>query len=54
MEESGKYNDVRNKEKSMFAQTLMLDMGSKFKFLIQHKGIQKPRLTGLLLAKTLD
>jgi SAM-dependent MidA family methyltransferase len=51
MEDSGKYDLAKHKEKLMFANTLMLDMGGKFKVLIQHKGVQKPLLSGLQLSK---
>lgn len=51
LEESGNYDLANNKEKLMLAHTLMLDMGGKFKVLIQHKGIPQKILSGLQLSK---
>jgi SAM-dependent MidA family methyltransferase len=36
-----------NEDASRFLQTFLLDMGTKLKVLIQQKGLDKPRLSGL-------
>ena len=38
---------VTGKEKEFVLQTLLLDMGTKFKVLIQQKGLRRPLLSGL-------
>ena len=53
MEENGTFNPAIQGQTVMLAYTLMLDMGSKFKVLVQHKGIQKPLLSGLQLSQKL-
>ncbi len=53
MEESGRYNNVSEKEKLFLIQTLLKDMGTKFKVLIQHKGILQPVLSGLKFSQQL-
>lgn len=40
-------NSADFKNKFMFLHTLLVSMGRKFKVLIQQKGLQKPRLSGL-------
>ncbi|TKK68960.1 hypothetical protein FC093_09710 [Ilyomonas limi] len=50
MEESRDYNAAEKQKNLQFVSTLMLDMGSKFKILVQHKGLQRPLLSGLQLA----
>lgn len=47
MEESGRYAHVSNEEKMFLIRTLLMDMGSRFKILIQQKGVQQPKLSGL-------
>ena len=44
-------NHANNAEKTLLIHTFLMDMGSKFKVLIQHKGIEKPRLSGLQFAQ---
>ena len=51
LEEKGKHNPASHKQNLMLANTLMLDMGGKFKVLIQHKGISRPFLSGLQLSQ---
>ena len=46
-EENGKYDTEDNPKKALLLHTFLADMGKKFKILIQNKGIQKPRLSGL-------
>jgi SAM-dependent MidA family methyltransferase len=41
------YKSLCDEEKNALAQALLLDMGKKFKVLIQQKGIAGPRLSGL-------
>lgn len=53
MEESGKYKHASNQEKAFMIHTFLMDMGSKFKVLIQHKGLQQPTLSGLTFSQQL-
>jgi SAM-dependent MidA family methyltransferase len=46
-EQSGKEIFSGIPDKAMLIHTLLMDMGNKFKVLIQHKGIQQPLLSGL-------
>jgi SAM-dependent MidA family methyltransferase len=40
-------NNFEFRKKLMFLHTFIISMGKKFKVLIQQKGLQKPRLSGL-------
>jgi SAM-dependent MidA family methyltransferase len=53
MEERGKFNQASDQEKAFLIQTFLMDMGSKFKVLIQHKGVQRPMLSGLMFSQQL-
>lgn len=53
MEESGKYDHINDKEKAFFIRTLLMDMGSKLKVLVQQKGIRQPELSGLKFSQQL-
>jgi SAM-dependent MidA family methyltransferase len=46
-EQQMKLKNAAEHEKKILLQTLLLDMGSKFKVLIQSKGIKEPKLSGL-------
>ena len=41
------YKNLTSEEKSFLLHTLMVDMGTKFKVLIQQKGVENPMLSGL-------
>ena len=47
-------NDAGNIEKALLLQTFLMDMGSKFKVLIQYKGIKKPQLSGLQFSRRIN
>lgn len=45
-------NDEADNNKKIFQMhTLLMDMGSKFKVLIQQKGLQQPRLSGMMFSQ---
>lgn len=46
-EQNSKTDPADNTQKAILLHTFLADMGKKFKVLIQNKGIQKPRLSGL-------
>ena len=46
-------NNFDFRKKFMLLHTLLLSMGRKFKVLIQQKGLQKPRLSGLQFCQPL-
>jgi SAM-dependent MidA family methyltransferase len=45
---------VSEREKAFLIQTLLMDMGGRFKILIQQKGLQRPYLSGLRFAQLLE
>jgi len=47
LEEAGKKNVSDDSEKLLFVRTLLMEMGNKFKVLIQRKGIRQAFLSGL-------
>jgi SAM-dependent MidA family methyltransferase len=53
MEESSQAGPVSEKEKAFLMQTLLLDMGARFKILIQQKGMHRPYLSGLRFSQQL-
>jgi SAM-dependent MidA family methyltransferase len=46
-------NVIGNREKLLLVQTLLMDLGSKLKVLIQQKGFNNPQLRGLALSSAL-
>jgi SAM-dependent MidA family methyltransferase len=50
-EVSRKYDHATQQDQAFLLQTLLLDMGNKFKVLIQSKGINEPKLSGLQLSR---
>jgi len=47
IEKSGNHNYEDNRKKAFLINSLLMDMGTKLKILIQHKGIERPQLSGL-------
>jgi SAM-dependent MidA family methyltransferase len=45
---------IPEEEKAFLLKTLLMDMGSRFKILIQQKGLQRPWLSGLRFSQPLD
>jgi SAM-dependent MidA family methyltransferase len=45
---------VSEEEKAFLIKTLLMDMGSKFKILVQQRGLQRPWLSGLRFSQPLD
>lgn len=50
IEGNGKDNPAGNQERGLSIHTLLMDMGKKFKVLIQQKGMKQPRLSGLMFS----
>ncbi len=53
MEERGKLDGASDQEKAFLIQTFLMDMGSKFKVLVQQKGIPRTMLSGFMFSKPL-
>ena len=53
MEQSQHNRNESIAEKAFMIRTFLMDMGNKLKVLIQHKGIEKPKLSGLQFAQPL-
>ncbi|MEP6596351.1 MAG: hypothetical protein ABJA71_10415 [Ginsengibacter sp.] len=46
-------DNINNTETGLLIHTFLRDMGSNFKILIQYKGIEKPKLSGLQFSQQL-
>jgi SAM-dependent MidA family methyltransferase len=53
MEERREADPVSERQKAFLIQNLLMEMGSKFKVLIQQKGLRQPRLSGLQFTQLL-
>jgi SAM-dependent MidA family methyltransferase len=54
LEEKQGATKVSEEEKAFLVQTLLMDMGSRFRILIQQKGMYRPYLSGLRFSEKLD
>lgn len=54
MEKAGQHQELTNAQKMLLIRSLLMDMGTKLKVLVQQKGLSSPALSGLRFAQPFE